>query len=361
MTMPRQQSRFCSSFDGTRIAFAIAGNGPLMVEAPHWLSHLDFDWQSRYRSRYLERMTSAYTLLRTNQRGCGLSDRDPADMSFEAMVRDLEAAVDSAGWTRFALLGQSQGGAYAVEYAARHPDRVTHLILYGAYARGRSMRDSQYAAADVETQIRLVELGWGGDDPAFHHFFAMRFMPDATPEDRQAMVELQRASAAGVSASRILRTLEMIDVRESASRVRCPTLIMHATGDLAVPFDEGRLLATLIPDARLVSLDSRNHIRVEQDPTYEVFFEELHAFVPPGPSAAAPGGNVPPANLTSREAEILERLAQGLDNAQIAAHLDLSEKTVRNHITHIFDKIGVENRGKAIIWARTAGFGRQTS
>ena len=358
--MPRQQSRFCSSFDGTRIAFAIAGSGPLMVEAPHWLSHLDFDWQSPYRSRWLERIIGGYTLLRTNQRGCGLSDRDPADMSFEAMVRDLEAAIDSAGWTRFALLGQSQGGAYAVEYAARHPDRVSHLILYGAYARGRQVRDSQ-SAADSEAQIRLVELGWGGEDPAFHHFFAMRFMPDATPEQRQAMVELQRASASGVSASRILRTLETVDVRESAPRVRCPTLIMHATGDLAVPFDEGRLLATLIPGARLVSLDSRNHIRVEQEPAWEAFFQELHAFVPPHRLVAAPGSSAASAKLTAREAEILERLAQGLDNAQIAAHLDLSEKTVRNHITHIFDKIGVENRGKAILWARAAGFGERTS
>lgn len=360
MAVPRQQLQFCSSFDGARIAYAIAGGGPKLVEAPHWLTHLEFDWQSRHRAPWLERMVDRYTFLRTDQRGSGLSDRDVAEISFEAMVRDLEAVVDSCGWTRFALLGQSQGGAIAIEYAARHPDRVSHLVLCGAYARGRALRESQQAA-DLEAQIRMVEVGWGGEDPAYHEFFAARFMPDATLEQRQAMVELQRASTSGANAARILRAVGEIDVRASAPLVCCPTLVMHASGDRAVPFDEGRLFASLIPDARLVSLNSRNHIRIEQDPAREVFFQELDAFLPSARSIPASGSTEPLARLTPREAEILERIAQGLDNAQIAAHLELSEKTVRNHITHIFDKIGVENRGKAILWARAAGLGERTS
>ena len=361
MAVPRQQLRFCSSFDGARIAYAIAGSGPKLVAAPHWLTHLELEWQPLYARPWLERLTDRYTLLRTDQRGCGLSDRDVAEISFEAMVRDLEAVIDSCGWTRFALLGRSQGGAIAIEYAARHPDRVSHLVLYGAYTRGRFVRESQEAAVDMEAQIRLVEVGWGGEDPAYHEFFAARFMPDATREKREAMVELQRASTSGANAARALRAMGGIDVRESASRVRCPTLIMHCDRDRVVPFEEGRLLATLIPGARLVAFDSRNHIPIEQDPAWEAFFEELNAFVPSDRSPPASGSAAPLARLTAREAEILERIAQGLDNAQIAAHLELSEKTVRNHITHIFDKIGVENRGKAILWARAAGLGERTS
>lgn len=360
MAVPRQQLRFCSSFDGARIAFATAGSGPKLVAAPHWLTHLELEWQRLYAGPWLERLTDRYTLLRTDQRGCGLSDRDVADISFESMVRDLEAVIDSCGWTRFALLGRSQGGAIAIEYAARHPDRVSHLVLYGAYARGRSLRES-LQAADLEAQIRMVEVGWGGEDPAYHEFFAARFMPDATLEKRQAMVELQRASTSGANAARVLRAMGGIDVRGSASRVRCPTLIMHSGSDRVVPFEEGRLLATLIPDARLVAFESRNHVLLEQDPVWEAFFQELDAFLPSERSIPSSGSAAPLARLTAREAEILERIAQGLDNAQIAAHLELSEKTVRNHITHIFDKIGVENRGKAILWARAAGFGEQTS
>jgi DNA-binding CsgD family transcriptional regulator len=220
------------------------------------------------------------------------------------------------------------------------------------------VRESQEAAVDMEAQIRLVEVGWGGEDPAYHEFFAARFMPDATREKREAMVELQRASTSGANAARALRAMGGIDVRESASRVRCPTLIMHCDRDRVVPFEEGRLLATLIPGARLVAFDSRNHIPIEQDPAWEAFFEELNAFVPSDRSPPASGSAAPLARLTAREAEILERVAQGLDNAQIAARLGLSEKTVRNYVTQIFDKIEVENRAQAIVRAREAGLGR---
>lgn len=334
MAVPRQQLRFCSSFDGTRIAFAISGSGPMLVAAPHWLTHLEFGWQSCHTGPWLERTSRSFTLLRSDQRGSGLSDRDVADISLEAMVRDLEAVVESCGWSRFALLGQSQGGAIAIEYAARHPDRVSQLVLHGAYARGRLVRGSALDTADLDAQIRMVEVGWGGEDPAYHEFFAARFMPDATLEQRLSMVAMQRASTSSENAVRIMR---------------------------AVPFDEGRLLATLIPGARLVALDPRNHMRIEGDTAWETFFQEFDDFVPPDRPNPAAGAAALSARLTAREAEILERIAQGLDNAQIAAHLELSEKTVRNHITHIFDKIEVETRSKAILWARAAGFGQQTS
>lgn len=360
MATPNQRSQFCTSFDGIRIAYAIAGSGPRLVATPHWLTHLSLDWQNPIRRPWLERVTSSFTLLRTDQRGCGLSDRDVPDVTLESMVRDIEAAIDACGWTRFALHGASQGGAVAIEYATRHPDRVSHLVLYGAYARGRAVRGTARDAAEVESITRLIELGWGGDDPAYHQFFAARIMPDATLQQLQAMMALQRSSTTSANAARIVRAIAAIDVRDSAPRVRCPTLILHPSGDVNVPFEEGRLLAQLIPGARLVPLNSRNHWLLEQDSAWAPYFDELCAFVP-SVQTTATGGNKALAKLTERELEILGRLAEGLDNAQIAAHLSLSEKTVRNHVSHILDKIGAENRGKAIIWARDAGLGQRTS
>jgi len=201
----------------------------------------------------------------------------------------------------------------------------------------------------TEALIKLVEVGWGGDDPSYRQFFASQFMPGATLEQLRQMGELQRMSSHPPDAARILRSFYDIDVSESVSRVSCPTLVLHARGDLRVPFEEGRALAARIGGARFVLLDSGNHILLEQEPAFARFFEELGAFLP-GNRASFPV-------LTAREGEILEQIAQGLDNAQIAARLELSEKTVRNHITRVFDKIGAEHRYQAIVLARNAGLG----
>jgi pimeloyl-ACP methyl ester carboxylesterase/DNA-binding CsgD family transcriptional regulator len=291
-----------------------------------------------------------------DERGCGLSDRDVADISFEAWVRDLEAVVDAAGLERFALFGHSQGGAIAVEYAVRHPERVTHLVLLGAYARGWMKRDlSPKHVDELQALLKLVEVGWGRDDPSYRQIFSMGFIPDGTLEQINSMSELQRKSATPDCAVRILRSMFSIDVREPAARVKCPTLVLHARGDRRVPFEEGRLFASLVPGARFVPLESDNHIPLAQEPAFRQFFDELHAFVP-RQAGEGRGGTFP--KLTAREAEVLERIAQGLDNAQIAAHLGISEKTVRNNITHIFDKLAVESRAQAIVLARKSGFGQ---
>lgn len=351
-----QQIRFCKSFDGARLAYAMTGEGPPLVKAPHWLTHLEYEWQSPIWKPWIESLSLSHTLLRMDERGCGLSDRDVADFSFEAWVRDLEAVVDAAGLERFALFGHSQGAAIAVEYAVRHPERVTHLILLGSYARGSMKREpSPQRIDELQALLKLIEVGWGQDDPSYRQMFSTQFMPGATPEQIKSMSELQRMSATPECAVRIIRSMFSIDVRESATRVKCPTLILHARGDRRSPFEEGRLVAGLIPEARLVPLDTENHVLLSHEPAFRQFFEELEAFVP-RPAGAGKGGTFP--QLTAREAEVLERIAQGLDNAQIAAHLGISEKTVRNNITHIFDKLAVENRSQAIVLARNSGLGK---
>jgi pimeloyl-ACP methyl ester carboxylesterase/DNA-binding CsgD family transcriptional regulator len=350
----KQQIRFCRSFDGTRLAYAVTGEGPPLVKSPHWLTHLEYEAESPIWRSWIERLSHGRTLVRMDARGCGLSDRDVREFSFEHYVNDLEAVVDAAGLGRFALFGHSQGGAIAIGYAARHAQQLSHLVLLGTYTRGWFRRGlPAERVGELEAQLKLVEVGWGRDDPAYRTMFSTQFMPGASLEQLNSLSELQRVSAPAGNAAQLMRSFFDIEVTEAAGRIACPTLVLHGRGDRRVPFEEGRSVASLIPGARLVPLETPNHILLEHEPAFARFFEELDGFLPGGAVHAFDG-------LTSREAEILERIAQGLDNAQIAARLELSEKTVRNHITHIFDKIGVESRAQAIVLARDRGLGRES-
>jgi len=354
MAASSRSVRFCTSFDFARLAFAITGAGPKLAYAPHWLTHIEEDQHCAAVPPWHVALSKRFTVVRFDQRGCGLSDRDVADISFGAWVRDLECVIEAAGFDRFALLGNSQGASIAVEYAARHPERVSHLVLYGGYARGRLQRaPTAQERDDAELQVKLIELGWAKGDPSYRDVFSRQFMPSATLEQLDALSELERISASPATAARIVRAFYAIDVRESAQRIRCPTLVLHSRGDRRVPLEEGRLLASLIPEARLVALDSDNHILLPNEPAWRRYFDEIDAFLP----GTTPAGASALGELTPREIEILERIAQGLDNSQIAAHLSLSEKTVRNHITRIFDKLQVDNRSRAIVLAREAGLG----
>jgi pimeloyl-ACP methyl ester carboxylesterase/DNA-binding CsgD family transcriptional regulator len=288
-----------------------------------------------------------------DQRGTGLSDRDVADITFDRWVSDLEAVVETAGLARFALLGSSQGASVAVAYAARHPEKVSHLILYGGYARGRLNRGAPREAEEVAVQRELLRLGWGRDDPAFRQFFTTQFLPDATPEQIASFNTVQRLSASPEAAVQIFDAFCRIEVSALAQMVRVPTLVLHGREDTRAPFDEGRLLASLIPGARFVPLETRNHVLVEQDPMWPRFLAEIRAFLGPSDSPATP---VFP-ELTAREREVLAHVARGLANDEIAERLGITSKTVRNQVSALFDKLGVSSRAQAIVKAREAGLG----
>jgi predicted ATPase/DNA-binding SARP family transcriptional activator/pimeloyl-ACP methyl ester carboxylesterase len=275
-----QSIRFCQSADGVRLAYATIGAGPPLVKAANWLSHLEYDWQSPIWQHWLIGLAQQHTLIRYDERGCGLSDWSVDDFSFEAWVRDLEAVVDAVGVDRFPLIGLSQGGPIAIAYAIRHPERVSHLILYGSYARGKLKRELTPEKTDeVETLVKLIRLGWGRENPAFRQVFASMFIPDATLEQYRWFNDLQRASASPENAARIVEGFNTIDVRHLAAQLDIPTLVLHARGDMRIPFEEGRLLASLIPGARLVTLESHNHILLEHEPAWQKFLSEVHEFL----------------------------------------------------------------------------------
>jgi pimeloyl-ACP methyl ester carboxylesterase/DNA-binding CsgD family transcriptional regulator len=350
----RQQIRFCTGHDGAQIAYATSGRGAPLVKASNWLSHLELDIDNPVWGHLIDELSRHHTLLRYDQRGCGLSDWQVEDISFEAWVSDLERVVDAAGLTRFPLLGISQGASIAVAYAVRHPERVSHLILHGGYARGRLKRKpTPEQREEAEMMNRLIELGWGQENPAFRQFFTTQFIPGGTQAQHQWFNELQRVSTSPSNAARMMRAFNEIDIVPMLDQVKCPTLILHAAGDARVPFDEGRLFASHIGDARYVPLESANHLLLQDEPAWERWLQEVRDFLPQ--QAQEPPQSLTP--LTPRERELVELLAQGRDNSQIAACLDLSEKTVRNYITSIYAKLEVENRGQLIVMAREAGFG----
>jgi len=351
----KQKIRFCTAHDGVRLAYAICGKGPALVKVGNWMTHLEFDLQGPVWGYLLESLSQDYTLLRYDQRGTGLSDWNVDHMSFEDWVQDLETVIDAAGLEKFPLLCISQGTQIGIAYAVRHPERVSHLVVHGGYARGRRKRSRDPAhLEESETMIKLMELGWGKNDAAFRQFFTSQFIPGGTPEQHQWFNELQRISTSPANAARMLREFEEIDVTALLPQVSCPTLVLHATGDLRVPFDEGRLIAGMIEQARFAPLDSRNHLMVAQDAMWPRWSEEVHEFIGTVQVKEDPLF----ATLTPREAQLVELIAQGRDNAQIAAVMELTDKTVRNHITSVFAKLEVENRSQAIVLARNAGYGK---
>ena len=349
----KQEIRFCTSRDGTRIAYAISGSGVPLIKAPHWFTHLEHDAQGPVLGPLLEELNQRFRVVRFDQRGCGLSERDPPRIELDAWVDDMEAVADAAGLGPYLVLGPSQGAAIAVAFAARRPESVARLVLVHGYARGWAKRGFSPLELDrMHTLAHLIEIGWGTPDPTFRTAFSARFMPNATSEQQRSFNEMMRLSASPETAARIFNAFGDIDIQQDAKRVRSPCLLVHARGDMVVPFDEGVRLAALLPAAQLVPLETDNHIIRSDEPAWREFFAALDAF-------AQTGGNAHPliAGLTERERDVLALMAEGLDNAQIAARLELSEKTVRNHITRIFDKIEVENRPQAIVLARKAGLG----
>ncbi len=301
MPLTEQQICFCTSSDGARVAYATTGSGPPLVKVANWLSHLEFDWNSPVWRHWIRALARDHTLVRYDERGCGLSDWAVEEFSLEAWVRDLEAVVDRLGLERFPLLGISQGGPIAIAYAVRHPERVSRLVLYGTYSRGRMHRNlSEREREEREVMIRMIAVGWGKDHAAFRQVFTSLFIPGASPEQAHWFNELQRVSATPENAVRMVRAFDDLDVRHLAPRLELPTLVLHATRDLRVPFAEGRLLASLIPGARFVPLDSGNHILLETEPSWHRFMRELRVFLGVSPEEDRPA----PASVAARRQQI---------------------------------------------------------
>lgn len=275
----RQDIRFCKAADGVRIAYAEIGNGPPLVKAANWLNHLEYDWQSPIWRHFLHRLAAEYRLIRYDERGNGLSDWDADDISFEAFVNDLESVVDASRLDRFPLFGMSQGCSVSIAYAVRHPERVSHLVLYGGFARGMCKRGSAEDIAMAEAMGTMMLHGWGKENPAFRQLFTTRFMPSASAEEMQWMNDLQRMTTRPEMAVRLRRATNNIDVTGLLAKVRTPTLVMHCRNDEAVPFEEGRLMAAGIPGSRFLALEGRNHVFLEGDPAWSRVQDEMRSFL----------------------------------------------------------------------------------
>lgn len=348
----RQQIQFVTSEDGVQLAVATSGIGYPLVKAANYLTHVEYDWKSPVWRHWLTDLSEKYRLIRYDERGCGLSDWDVDEFSMEAWVRDLETIVDGLGLERFALLGISQGGAVAADYAARHPDRVTHLLLYGSYLQGRLIRSpTSDERREAELFIEMIRLGWGNDNPAFRAVFSSLFMPSAPSSQIEAFNELQRLTTSPENAARFERAFYEIDISAKATEVTTPTLVLHSRFDSMVPFDEGRRFAGAISGAKFVPLDSDNHI-LQDDDSWQNFLAAVTDFLPV-PAVKSTSSRFD--HLTPRELEVLGEIALGKSNADIAESLFISPNTVRNHVNRIFSKLGVSDRARAIVLARDEG------
>ena len=361
----RQELRFCRSADGAQIAYAVHGEGPALVADACWLSHLQYDWQSPVWRHYLHDWGSYASVIRFDERGHGLSDRNVTDHSLEARVADLEAVIDAAGPERFVLLAMAQGGPVAITYAARHPERIAGLIFYGSYAS--ASRDE--TPDDLELQEafdKLVRVGWARPESEFRRVFTSMMIPGGTEEQRTWLDELQRVSVDTETAIVSRRQRRLADAVDLLPQLTAPTLVIHSLRDRMNDFGQARHLASNIDGARLTALDSDNHIVLEDEPAWPVLSREIRQFVlevsttgpadGPAGSTAAPERPAPAVGadrLSEREVEVLTLASRGLDNDGIAAELVLSPRTVERHLQNSYAKLGVSGRS-----ARTAAVAR---
>ena len=350
----RHETRFCTAPDGVGLAYAIDGEGPPLVKASNWMTHLDYERQSPVWRHWVRELSRAHTLVRYDERGCGLSDRQFAHPpSLDDFVGDLGAVVDAAGLERFSLLALSGGGPTAIEYAARNPGRVRSLILYGTWARGRDWRGEEEAERS-RVLGELIRIGWGGTVPAFRQVFSSIYIPSAGEEEKRWYDELQQVSSTGETAALLWRARNAVDVSDTARRITQPALVLHARHDGAVPYEEGRRLASLLPDARFVTLDSDNHVLQEGEPAWERFLAEVRAFLGDGEAARDDGGDL--SELSVREREVLELVAAGMSNEEIGERLVLSTRTVERHLSNVYVKLRLS--GKSARAAAAARYSR---
>ena len=350
-----QRIRSLRTRDGVQLARAEAGAGPTLIKAANWMTHLEYEWESPVWRHWIRFFSDHFRFIRHDERGCGMTDWNVGDLSFARWVEDLEALVDVVNPQEpFALLGISQGAATCIAYAVKHPERVSQLVLYGAYARGTYRRNDPDKERLYRALIDLTRLGWGKDNPVFRQVFTSRFIPGATDEQIGWFNELCRKTTSPEIAARLLETRATIDVVELLEHVKAPTLVLHSRDDDVIPIAEGHILAAGIPGAQFVELDSKNHILLDSEPAWERFCTEVLDFM--SVANAVRGEDPAFASLSPREREVLALITEGLGNAEIAARLSISEKTVRNHVSNLFDKLGVWTRAQAMVFAHEHGF-----
>ena len=339
-----QTIRFCRSADGVRIAYAVHGSGPPLVIAACWLSHLQFDWESPVWRHFLVELGQFATIVRYDERGHGLSDWEVEDHSLQARVADLEAVVAAAGYDRFALMAMSQGGPVAIVYAAGHPERVTRLLFYGSYATAMTVTSAEDRDLNDAYQ-QMIKVGWARPNSEFRRVFTSLMIPDATETQMRWLDDLQRVSASTHTAYIARQQRMRADVAKLLPRLRTPTLVLHAREDRLRPFDDARVLTAGIPGARLVPLESNNHILLADEPAWPVFRDEVAAFIEPDRARPWHRGRVDAADvLSSRELDVLRLAADGQDNETIARELTLSVRTVERHLHNVYAKLDVHGK-----------------
>jgi len=343
-----QTVRFCESADGVRIAYARYGRGIPLIISTCWLSHLEYDLESPVWKHFVRDLGAVATTIRYDERGFGLSDWQVPDFSFESRISDLEAVVEASGFEKFALLGMAQGGPVAVAYTHRHPERVSRLILHGSYTA--SAGPTLETAEMEEALTRMIEVGWARPEGRFRRVFTDMLMPRATPEQMTWVDDLMRVSTSTENAVAFRQQRMDVDVSPLLPELDLPTLVLHARGDQMNELAAGRMLAAGIPGARLVTLESDNHILLADEPAWPVFLDEVNEFLEPDRATLAADQDVPPVHrnrpagldqLTRREREVLQLVAAGKDNREIATELTLSLRTVERHLQTIYRKLGL--------------------
>jgi len=276
----KQEIQFCTTSDGLSIAYSSVGSGPPFVKAANWMNHLELDWRSPVWRHMLDEFSRDQQLIRYDERGTGLSDRSVSELSLEAFVRDLESVVDSLELDQFPLLGISQGGPVAIAYATKHPERVSHLVLVGSFAAGwRKTKLPPEVVAEREAQLTLIRQGWNSKNPAIRQLWTTLCIPDCRPDEAESFTDLQRESVSSETAARIFDAIGDLDVLELLPHLSLPVLVLHSRGDATVPFEEGRKLASMIPRAKFVPLDSNNHLLMSHEPAWTVFVDETRQFL----------------------------------------------------------------------------------
>lgn len=351
MSRMRQRIRFLRTSDGVQLAWAEAGRGPLLVKASNWITHLEYELESPVWRHWIRFFTDNFRFIRFDERGCGLSDWSATNYGFRRWTDDLEEIIDALDPKEpVALLGISQGGAVCIDYAVRHPERVSKMVIYGGYARGFYTRGNPDTAREYNAILEVMRVGWGKENPAFRELFTSRFIPGGKAEQLAWFNDMCRKSVSPEVAATILEARGHTNIVDLLPKVSVPTLVMHCRDDAVVAFNEGKLLASSIPGAQFVELPGRNHILLEDEPAWPKFQEAVVDFL-----GVAHGSDVFAA-LSPREREILALISEGLGNTAIGEKLSISEKTVRNHISNVYDKLGVWTRAQAVVFARDRGF-----